>query len=79
MLTPRRRPPCPRLQCLKLNDQIQQMAEELKDEQSCLVFGRGRNYASAMEAALKVRRAAELSACMGPSIISSAWIHQLHG
>lgn len=31
------------------------MAEELKDEQSCLVFGRGRNYATAMEAALKIK------------------------
>ena len=40
---------------LKLNDQIKQLAAELKDEQSCLMFGRGRNYATAMEAALKVR------------------------
>lgn len=41
---------------LKLNDQIQQLATDLKEEQSCLVFGRGRNYATAMEAALKVGR-----------------------
>jgi len=41
----------------KLNDQIKQLAAELKDEQSCLMFGRGRNYATAMEAALKVRKA----------------------
>jgi glucosamine--fructose-6-phosphate aminotransferase (isomerizing) len=40
---------------LKLNDQIREMSEELKDEQSLLVFGRGRNYATAMEAALKVK------------------------
>lgn len=39
---------------LKLNDQIKQLAAELKEEQSCLMFGRGRNYATAMEAALKV-------------------------
>lgn len=39
---------------LKLNDQIKQLAADLKDEQSCLMFGRGRNYATAMEAALKV-------------------------
>ena len=45
---------------LKLNDQIKQLAAELKDEQSCLMFGRGRNYATAMEAALKVRCAAWL-------------------
>ena len=36
---------------LKLNDQIKQLAADLKDEQSCLMFGRGRNYATAMEAA----------------------------
>ena len=40
---------------LKLNDMIKQLAADLKDEQSCLMFGRGRNYATAMEAALKVR------------------------
>lgn len=40
---------------LKLNDQIREMAAELKDEESLLVFGRGRNYATAMEAALKVK------------------------
>ena len=40
---------------LKLNDEIRVLAEQLKDEQSCLVFGRGRNYATAMEAALKVK------------------------
>jgi glucosamine--fructose-6-phosphate aminotransferase (isomerizing) len=40
---------------LKLNDQIKQLAADLKEEQSCLMFGRGRNYATAMEAALKVK------------------------
>ncbi|GAB4813433.1 hypothetical protein N2152v2_000479 [Parachlorella kessleri] len=40
---------------LSLNEEIKAMAEELIDEQSCLVFGRGRNYATAMEAALKVK------------------------
>jgi glucosamine--fructose-6-phosphate aminotransferase (isomerizing) len=44
------------LQALNLNEEVKAMAEELKDEQSCLVFGRGRNYATAMEAALKVSR-----------------------
>ena len=44
------------MQALSLNEEIKAMAEELKDEQSCLVFGRGRNYATAMEAALKVGR-----------------------
>ena len=31
-----------------------ELAEQLKDEQSLLVFGRGYNYATALEAALKV-------------------------
>ena len=31
-----------------------ELAEELKTEQSLLVFGRGYNYATALEAALKV-------------------------
>ena len=42
------------LQVLKLNSQIQTIAETLKDEASLLVFGRGRNYATALETALKV-------------------------
>jgi glucosamine--fructose-6-phosphate aminotransferase (isomerizing) len=41
--------------CLRLDAQVQELAAELKDEQSLLVFGRGRNYATAMEAALKVK------------------------
>ena len=41
--------------CLRLDAQIKELAAELKDEQSLLVFGRGRNYATAMEAALKVK------------------------
>ena len=53
------------------------MAEELKDEQSCLVFGRGRNYASAMEAALKVRRGAVSAYCLiaraKHKALNSAW------
>ena len=40
---------------LELNDKIQSIAAELTDEPSCLVFGRGRNYATAMEAALKIK------------------------
>ena len=38
-----------------LDGQIKELAQALVDEESCLVFGRGRNYATAMEAALKVR------------------------
>lgn len=41
--------------CLKLDASIRELSEALKDEQSLLVFGRGRNYATAMEAALKVK------------------------
>ena len=43
------------LQVLKLDSQMLELAEELKTEQSLLVFGRGYNYATALEAALKVR------------------------
>lgn len=40
---------------LDLQDSIKVLAEDLKGENSLLVFGRGRNYATAMEAALKVK------------------------
>lgn len=42
-------------QVLRLDAQMQKLAEELKHENSLLVFGRGYNYATALEAALKVR------------------------
>ena len=45
------------LQVLRLDAQMQKLAEELKHESSLLVFGRGYNYATALEAALKVRPA----------------------
>ena len=41
--------------CLQLDESIKELAEGLKDESSLLVFGRGRNYATAVEAALKVK------------------------
>jgi glucosamine--fructose-6-phosphate aminotransferase (isomerizing) len=41
---------------LKLDDAMRELAKELVNEQSLLVFGRGYNYATAMEAALKVRK-----------------------
>jgi len=37
---------------------MRQLAEKLKDEQSLLVFGRGYNFATALEAALKVKEVA---------------------
>jgi glucosamine--fructose-6-phosphate aminotransferase (isomerizing) len=43
---------------LKLDQQMQQLAEKLKKEDSLLVFGRGYNYATALEAALKVKEVA---------------------
>ncbi|KAL3156749.1 hypothetical protein ABBQ38_001024 [Trebouxia sp. C0009 RCD-2024] len=43
---------------LKLDTQMQKLAEELKHESSLLVFGRGYNYATALEAALKVKEVA---------------------
>ena len=42
-------------QCLLLDETVKELAEGLKDENSLLVFGRGRNYATAVEAALKVK------------------------
>lgn len=45
------------MQVLRLDAQMQQLAEELKHETSLLVFGRGYNYATALEAALKVQPA----------------------
>eukprot|EP00884_Botryococcus_braunii_P022432 jgi/Botrbrau1/8873/Bobra.50_2s0029.1 len=43
---------------LKLDSDIMALAEELKSETSLLVFGRGYNYATALEAALKVKEVA---------------------
>lgn len=43
------------MQVLLLDQRMQVMAKKLKNEDSLLVFGRGYNYATALEAALKVR------------------------
>ena len=43
---------------LRLDSQIQALAKSLVKEQSMLVFGRGWNYATALEAALKVKEVA---------------------
>ena len=45
---------------LKLDAQMLALAEALKDEQSLLLFGRGYNYATALEGALKVKEVALL-------------------
>ncbi|CAI5506691.1 unnamed protein product [Closterium sp. Naga37s-1] len=45
-------------QVLRLDSEIQQLAHELSGEQSLLVFGRGYNYATAVEGALKVKEVA---------------------
>lgn len=42
------------MQVLRLDGQMQELAKKLKHESSLLVFGRGYNYATALEAALKV-------------------------
>lgn len=44
---------------LALDGRMRQMAEHLKGESSMLVFGRGHNYATALETALKVPTARE--------------------
>lgn len=45
---------------LKLDDEMKGLAQELMEEQSLLVFGRGYNYATALEGALKVKEVALL-------------------
>lgn len=42
------------LQVLKLDEDMKKLALQLKNESSLLIFGRGVNYATALEAALKV-------------------------
>ncbi len=44
------------MQALALDGEMRELAAKLKGEQSLLVFGRGYNYATALEAALKVRQ-----------------------
>ena len=41
--------------CLSLDGQMESLARELKDSRSILVFGRGYNYATALETALKIK------------------------
>ena len=60
------------VQVLRLDAQMQQLAEELKHENSLLVFGRGYNYATALEAALKVR-----CACTYKSMIAEVMLAKL--
>ena len=43
------------LQVLELDQEMLKLAEQLKTASSLLMFGRGFNYATALEAALKVR------------------------
>lgn len=43
-----------RVQVLKLDSDLRKLAEVLKEESSLLMFGRGYNYATALEASLKV-------------------------
>jgi glutamine---fructose-6-phosphate transaminase (isomerizing) len=45
-------------ECLKLDAKLIELAQELKDEHSLLIFGRGFNYATALEGALKVKEVA---------------------
>ena len=44
------------LQVLELDQEMLKLAEQLKDATSLLIFARGFNYATALEAALKVGR-----------------------
>ena len=44
------------MQVLELDQEMLKLAEQLKDATSLLMFARGFNYATALEAALKVGR-----------------------
>ncbi len=59
---------------------MQQLAEELKHETSLLVFGRGYNYATALEAALKVGHTCIKSSLpISQQILTmSIWLLTLH-
>ncbi len=45
-------------QVLKVDEEMKQLAKHLQHEGSLLLFGRGYNYATALEAALKVKEVA---------------------
>ena len=45
-------------ECLKMDAILLELAQELKEEHSLLIFGRGFNYATALEGALKVKEVA---------------------
>lgn len=65
------------LQVLKLDGKMLELAEQLKGEQSLLVFGRGYNYATALEAALKVGLVASAMVLVDlcrQSVCSASWI-----
>ena len=46
------------MQVLKLDEDMKHLAKHLQHEGSLLIFGRGYNYATALEAALKVKEVA---------------------
>ena len=46
------------MQVLKLDEEMKALARTLQAEGNLLVFGRGYNYATALEAALKVKEVA---------------------
>ena len=62
------------LQVLLLDDEMLALAEQLRHATSLLMFGRGFNYATALEAALKVQ---PLPACL--YWVSAGPLAALHG
>lgn len=50
-------------QVLLLDDKMKELARHLVNEGSLLLFGRGYNYATALEAALKVKEVALMHRC----------------
>jgi hypothetical protein len=51
------------VQALLLDAAMLQLAQKLQHEDSLLLFGRGYNYATALEAALKVKEVALMHRC----------------
>lgn len=63
-------------QVLKVDEEMQQLAKHLRDEGSLLLFGRGYNYATALEAALKVKEVALMHRCR-PGLLQVPALHTL--
>lgn len=64
-------------QVLKVDEEMQQLAKHLRHEGSLLLFGRGYNYATALEAALKVKEVALMHRCRPSGVLQMPALHML--